>query len=319
MSFTLPAGSSVDEDSGDLVVKDSSGTIVFRRNESAGEWQFEGTNITGVNSIDTSESVTVSGDDTITLGRNHGATVQGDNVVVGVGATALEDVNSTVSGNDPRKVAVGYDAAQNHEQFATVATGFEAARDATSNSLTAVGYRAAKNSSGRYVCAIGRSALKDNTGIYTAAFGNFTGESNTGDRVSAFGDIAAYRNTGEDVAALGFGAAQDNTGDDITVFGWYAGKNNTGNRTIAIGSQSAGGQDLADPATMGDDNIGIGEQAIKNNQASGLIAIGQDAGINAQTDDQLIITQRDGTRRLVMDLTTGDLEITGELIENKTL
>jgi hypothetical protein len=70
---------------------------------------------------------------------------------------------------------------------------------------------------------------------------------------------------------------------------------------------------------MGDDNIGIGESAIRNNQASGLIAIGQDAGINAQTDDQLIITQRNGTRRMVMDLTTGDLQITGSLTENATL
>jgi hypothetical protein len=64
---------------------------------------------------------------------------------------------------------------------------------------------------------------------------------------------------------------------------------------------------------MGDDNIGIGASAIRDNQASGLIAIGQDAGINAQTDDQLIITQRDGTRRMEMDLTTGDLDITGKL------
>jgi len=52
-SFELPAGASVDEDNGDFVVKDSSGTIVFRRNESAGEWQFEDADITGVSSLST--------------------------------------------------------------------------------------------------------------------------------------------------------------------------------------------------------------------------------------------------------------------------
>jgi len=57
-SFELPAGSSVDEDNGDLVVKDSSGTIVFRRNEQADEWQFENTDLTGVNSLDTNQIAT---------------------------------------------------------------------------------------------------------------------------------------------------------------------------------------------------------------------------------------------------------------------
>jgi hypothetical protein len=70
---------------------------------------------------------------------------------------------------------------------------------------------------------------------------------------------------------------------------------------------------------MGSDNIGIGDSAIRNNQASGLIAIGQEAGRDAQTDDQLIVTQRNGTRRMVMDLTTGDLKITGTVTENATL
>jgi hypothetical protein len=70
---------------------------------------------------------------------------------------------------------------------------------------------------------------------------------------------------------------------------------------------------------MGDDNIGIGESAIRNNQASGLIAIGQKAGINAQTDDQLIITDRNGNRRMTMDLTNGNLNIDETLTENASL
>jgi hypothetical protein len=86
-----------------------------------------------------------------------------------------------------------------------------------------------------------------------------------------------------------------------------------------IGLNAARGDGLSDPTTMGDDNIGIGASAIRNNQASGLIAIGQEAGINAQTDDQLIITDRNGNRRMVMDLTNGNLEIDGSLTENATL
>jgi hypothetical protein len=88
---------------------------------------------------------------------------------------------------------------------------------------------------------------------------------------------------------------------------------------IASGFQSARGDGLSDPTKMGDDNIGIGVSAIKNNQASGLIAIGQEAGINAQTDDQLIITDRNGNRRMVMDLQNGDLKIDGSLTQNATL
>jgi len=142
---------------------------------------------------------------------------------------------------------------------------------------------------------------------------------NTGDRVTAAGYAAAESNTGFGVTAAGYEAAESNTGDRVTAAGYEAAENNTGFGTTVAGYRAARGDGLADPTTMGDDNIGVGENAIRNNQASGLIAIGQDAGINAQTDDQLIITQRDGTRRMVMDLTTGDLSITGTLTENATL
>jgi hypothetical protein len=101
--------------------------------------------------------------------------------------------------------------------------------------------------------------------------------------------------------------------------GFAAGLKNTGNNSTMMGFRAGRGDGLADPTTMGDDNIGIGVSAIRNNQASGLIAIGQEAGINAQTDDQLIITDRTGTRRMVMDLTNGDLKIDGSLTENATL
>jgi len=187
----------------------------------------------------TDESVTVTEDDTVTYGRDHGATVQGENVVVGVGARALADTNQTVSGDDPRKVAVGFKAARDCDQFGVTAAGYEAGLNNTGNRITATGYEAARS--------------------------------------------------------------------------------NTGNRITAVGHQAARGDGLGDPTTMGDDNIGIGKSAIRDNQASGLIAIGQEAGRNATTDDQLIITQRDGTRRMVMDLTTGNLSITGTVNENATL
>ena len=205
----------------------------------SGSLDLGGNDIQNANSVSTDESVTITDDDTIAYGRDHGATVQGNNVVVGVGARALEDVNQTIPGNDPRKVVVGFGAAKNDEQFGVTAAGYRAARDNTGSNLTAAGYQAALN--------------------------------------------------------------------------------NTGNNLTAAGNQAARGDGLADPTTMGDNNIGLGQNAIRNNQASGLIAIGQDAGINAQTDDQLIITQRDGTRRMVMDLTTGDLSITGSLTENASL
>jgi len=57
--FTLPSGASIDEDNGDFVIKDSSGTVVLRRNESAGEWQLGGTDLTGIGSV-SAEGATIT-------------------------------------------------------------------------------------------------------------------------------------------------------------------------------------------------------------------------------------------------------------------
>lgn len=51
-SFGLPAGAELGEDNGDLVIQDSGGTIILRRDETNAEWQFENTDLTGINSID---------------------------------------------------------------------------------------------------------------------------------------------------------------------------------------------------------------------------------------------------------------------------
>jgi hypothetical protein len=139
------------------------------------------------------------------------------------------------------------------------------------------------------------------------------------DFTTATGRNAARNNTGGSTTATGFAAARDNTGTNTTATGVDAARNNTGFNTTATGFRAARGDGLADPTTMGDDNIGVGVSAIRNNQASGLIAIGQEAGINAQQDDQLIITDRNGNRRMVMDLTNGDLKIDGSLTQNANL
>ena len=73
----LPPGSSIDSDNGDFVVKDSSGTIVFRRNESANEWQFESTDLTGVSSLNTDTLYTQSAESTVRI-HTDGNTVIAD-------------------------------------------------------------------------------------------------------------------------------------------------------------------------------------------------------------------------------------------------
>jgi len=167
--------------------------------------------------------------------------------------------------------------------------------------------------------AVGYQAGQDNTGTDATMVGRVAGGSNTGTNPTIVGAFAGENNTGANPTIVGRVAGQDNTGADATIVGAFAGENNTGDDTTVLGEQAARGDGLSDPATMGDDNIGIGKSAIRNNQASGLIAIGQQAGINAQTDDQLIITDRNGTRRMVMDLTNGNLSIDGSLTENATL
>jgi len=250
-------------------------------------------------SVTTAESVTVTdgeATDTIHYGRNQDRANAGDeSVAVGVGARA--------TGGGDRHVAVGYQAAQNNTGDDVTASGYQAAQNNTGNDVTAFGYRAAQNNTDNRFTAFGYQAARANGGFAGTASGYQAVENNTGNRVAAFG----------------YQAARDNTGNRVTASGFQAAQNNTGNRVTAWGHQAARGDGLADPTTMGSDNIGIGASAIRNNQASGLIAIGQEAGINAQTDDQLIITDQNGNRRLVMNLTNGNLSIEGSLTENATL
>ena len=324
-SLELPNGyaPAFEEDGGGLVVNDSNGNTTLRWDNANGKWQLaapldaDSNNLTNVGALDTEESVTGTGDDTITLGRDHGNVFQGRAVAVGVGARANANADFVV--DDPRSVAVGYEAAKEDERFATVAVGHQAAIRNDGYGTIAIGYAAAQDNVGEYTTAIGYSTLSKNTGNRSTGVGYQAGFNNTGSSMTALGFSAARDNTAEDLTAIGYNAGRENAGNETVLVGRKSGWYNTGNNTVAIGYKTAEGQGLSDPSTMGNRNVGIGSQAIQNNQASGLICLGVKAGQNAQTDDQLIITQRDGTRRMVMDLTTGDLSITGELTENENL
>ena len=318
-SLDLPNGYSpaFEEDSGDLVINDPNGNTALRWDATNGEWNANSNDVTNIGALETEESVTVTGDDTVTYGRDHGNVFQGTAVAVGVGARA--NANADFAVDDPRSVAVGFDAARNDERFGVVAVGYEASKSSDGFGLTAVGYSSGAENTGEYCVAVGYSALNTNTGGRSTAVGYIAGANNTGTSITALGFAAARDNTAEDVTAIGYNAGRENTGQETVLVGRKSGWYNTGNNTVAVGYKAAQGGNLSDPSTMGDRNVGVGYEAIENNQASGLIAIGFRAGKTAQTDDQLIITQRDGTRRMVMDLTTGDLQITGELTENASL
>jgi len=258
--------------------------------------------------VDADKNIRITNSSELSYGRNNG-TLGSNSQAIGINARA--DTDSTT--------ATGRNAARDNTGDRTTATGLSAARDNTGNDTTATGFRAAQNNTTFNITATGGDAARNNTGDRTTATGRNAARDNTGNITTATGFDAARNNTGFNTTATGRNAARDNTGNNITATGFRAAQNNTGDRTTVTGFRAARGDGLADPTTMGDDNIGIGADAIRNNQASGLIAIGQEAGINAQQDDQLIVTDCNGNRRMVMDLTNGDLKIDGSLTQNATL
>jgi len=50
--FRLPAGAKLDEDAGELVVRDNTGNIVLRRDESAEAWDFVSTELTNISALE---------------------------------------------------------------------------------------------------------------------------------------------------------------------------------------------------------------------------------------------------------------------------
>jgi len=258
--------------------------------------------------VDSDKNIRVTNASELSYGRNNG-TLGSSSQAIGINARADTDFTT----------ATGRNAAQNNTGNSTTATGAFAAQNNTGNNTTATGRSAARDNTGNNTTATGFRAARDNTGSSTTAIGRGAAQNNTGINTIATGRNAAQNNTGTRTTATGTFAARNNTGNSTTATGALAAQNNTGNNTTATGFGAARGDGLADPTTMGDDNIGIGVSAIRNNQASGLIAIGQEAGINAQQDDQLIVTDRNGNRRMVMDLTNGDLKIEGSLTQNANL
>jgi len=225
------------------------------------------------------------------------------------------DVDKNIRVTDSSELSYGRNNGTLGDSSQAIGIGSGASTDLT----TTAGSDAGQNNTGARTVATGVAAARSNNGSGTVAVGVAAARNNTGGSTIAAGFNAARSNNGSGTVAVGGNAARNNTGNNTLAVGFNAAKNNTGANTIATGINAARGDGLVDPTTMGDDNIGIGESAIRNNQASGLIAIGQEAGINAQQDDQLIITDRNGNRRMVMDLTNGDLKIDGSLTENSTL
>ena len=151
-------------------------------------------------SVSTDESVTVSGDDTIAYGRSHGNTVQGDNVVIGVGAEALADDDGTLPGNDPRQVSIGFRAGEGGTGFGVVAAG----------------YRAALNNTGNRVVAAGYQAALDNTGDNSTFVGDLAGFG---------GSLSDPTTMGSDNIGIGLQAMRDNQASGVIAIGQEAGYN----------------------------------------------------------------------------------------------
>ena len=77
--FALPAGAEIGEDAGDLVIRDSAGDVVLRRDESAGQWV-----IGTVDALDVTNALTagsVSTDEASVTGAIDAASIDATNAV----------------------------------------------------------------------------------------------------------------------------------------------------------------------------------------------------------------------------------------------
>jgi len=123
-NLDLPAGAQIDEDGGDLVVRDSGGSIVLRRDETAGTWDFVSGDLTGITSLEAGKA-TVGGDRIGTLDTNDDTPVMvgttDDNRTFGAVLQSSVDSDPGYAGTygiyDPEGYRVGWysgDAAHKH-------------------------------------------------------------------------------------------------------------------------------------------------------------------------------------------------------------
>lgn len=73
--FDLPSGASFDEDGGDPVIRDSNGNIILRYDEGTSEWQFQGEDLTGIQSIGSNEINTESRHPQVVVFRDSSGTL----------------------------------------------------------------------------------------------------------------------------------------------------------------------------------------------------------------------------------------------------
>jgi len=243
----------------------------------------------------------------------------------GVTVTGLRAAQNN-TGDDV--TASGFRAAQNNSGKNVTASGYQAARGNTGNDVTASGFKAAQSNTGDNVTASGFAAAQQNTGKRVTASGFGAAQFNTGTRVTASGFRAAQNNSGKNVTASGYQAARDNTGNDVTASGYKAARNNSGKNVTASGYKAArnnSGKNVtasgykAARNNSGDFVTASGVQAAQFNTGDGVIAIGYRAADNNTTNDILVVTDQNGTRRMEMDLTNGDLKIGGSLTQNASL
>lgn len=198
--------------------------------------------------------------------------------------------SKTTSGSELTDVSVDSNSDAHHSKT----TSTSEISNITTGNNTALGSSAGNGQTDE--TATGFEAAGQNTGDFVTATGFQAARNNSKDFVTATGDRAARNNSGRSVTATGLTAAQANTGTNVTAIGQDAAHDNTGTAVTAIGRQAA-----------------------RFNDGNGVIALGRQAAFNNSQNDIMIITDRDGNRRMELDLDNGNLSIEGSLNQNASL
>ena len=316
-SFGLPTGAELTEDAdGNLAIADSSGSIVLVRDETTGEWQFENTDLTGINAINTSsanvgllstESANIN-EENLTLGKD--AEVEFDDdlenvVVLGAGATNSDTGDFTDGAGNPEvgqsvvigtnaevthpsSIAIGHNAKSEHADTSaggghrtSMAIGWESYSE--DHSAHAIG--AGAEAKGVRAIAIGRQAIADND--QTVAIGYQIGHSTSADGEFTFGEEAIRIGrygiaSGDASVAIGDRSIAEDS-DDAIIIGREANSGTNNRGSVAIGAEAETGfrraialGEDAEAGTVSDGNA-VAIGYNTNSQGSG-VAIGQKSG-----------------------------------------